>query len=325
MNLVPVRIRLLCLLVAIFAFGSAPRSGDAGPAKKIGIFAFSREARYENAGKGIRDQLRQDGYDEPGTQFVTANADANKAKAAEIVQRIRSEKFDLIFTLGTNMTIPIAREIKNVPIVFSEVYDPVASGIAQSWASSGNNTTGVSSHVPMNRLVETLLLFSRAKKLAVLYAPNEKNAELQLRELLEIEKTHVIDIVPMPVSSKEDIARALPVITKTVDAIFVTGSNLIGSNISEIAATATKAGIVTISHLDDLVDGGVLLGFAPNSYEDGRLAGVKAVQVLKGTKPSAIPIEPLKKNDILLNGKTAKAGKFTVPPDFMKKVTRTIE
>jgi putative ABC transport system substrate-binding protein len=57
----------------------------------------------------------------------------------------------------------------------------------------------------------------------------------------------------------------------------------------------------------------------------GRLAGNKAVKIFKGAKPSSIPIEPLKQFDVIINLKTAQAGGFQVPPDFMKTVRRTIK
>jgi putative ABC transport system substrate-binding protein len=57
----------------------------------------------------------------------------------------------------------------------------------------------------------------------------------------------------------------------------------------------------------------------------GRLAGIQAVKILKGAKPSSIPIERMKEFDLIINLKTAQAGGFQVTPDFMKTVKRTIK
>jgi putative tryptophan/tyrosine transport system substrate-binding protein len=88
---------------------------------------------------------------------------------------------------------------------------------------------------------------------------------------------------------------------------------------------AIKAKIITISHLEDLIAQGVLLGVCADSYLSGRMAGEKALMVLKGVKPSAIPIETLKEYNIVINKKTLKAGGFQVPSDFMKSVTKFID
>jgi ABC-type uncharacterized transport system substrate-binding protein len=57
----------------------------------------------------------------------------------------------------------------------------------------------------------------------------------------------------------------------------------------------------------------------------GQLAGEKVIKILKGGKPSSIPIEPAKESNVILNVKTAKKGQFQIPPDLAKTVTRTIE
>src|SRR6266508_2839202 len=110
-----------------------------------------------------------------------------------------------------------------------------------------------------------------------------------------------------------------------VDAIYLTGSSMIYSSVPMIVGVATRANVATVTHIEEFVDKGVLLGICSNPYRVGRLAGEKAVKVLRGQKPSAIPIETLKKFDVIVNMKTAKAGQFNLPPAFMKAVTKIIE
>jgi len=298
---------------------------EAGAEKRIGVLLFSEEARYIEATKGFMDTLKERGFEEPQTKIIIENAGANKAKVAELVQKFAAAKMDLIFTAGTHATTAVAREIKDVPIVFSVVYDPVEAGIAKDWKSSGNNTTGTSSKVPMSKLMDSLKVFAPVKRLAVLYTPGEKNSEAQLKDLQGIQADYGIKVVPVPLTRTEEVAQLLPVVIRLTDALYVTGSNLVDSQISIIVDMATKGKVITITHLDDLVEKGVLLGVCSNSYSMGRLAGEKAVKILKGVKPSSIPIESLKQFDVMINLKTAKAGNFQVPPDFMKTVRRTIK
>jgi putative ABC transport system substrate-binding protein len=88
---------------------------------------------------------------------------------------------------------------------------------------------------------------------------------------------------------------------------------------------ANKSKVATITHLEDLVGKGVLIGVCGDSYLSGYLAGEKAVKILKGAKPASIPIEKIKKFDVILNMKSAKTGNFQITPKFKKTVTRTIE
>jgi putative ABC transport system substrate-binding protein len=313
------------LVSAVVFLTLALFSIEAGAEKRIGVLLFSEEGRYIEATKGFMDTLKERGFGEPQTKFIIENAGANKAKVAELVQKFAAAKMDLIFTGGTHATTAVAWEIKDVPIVFSVVYDPVEAGIAKDWKSSGNNTTGTSSKVPMSKLMDSLKVFAPVKRLAVLYTFGEKNSEAQLKDLQGIQADYGIKVVPVPLTRTEEVAQLLPVVIRSTDALYVTGSNLVDSQISIIVDMATKGKVITITHLDDLVEKGVLLGVCSDSYSMGRLAGEKAVKILKGVKPSSIPIESLKQFDVIINLKTAKAGGFQVPPDFMKTVRRTIK
>ncbi len=313
------------LVSAVVFLTLALFSIEAQAQRKIGVLMFSEEARYVEAEKGIRDKLREGGFGEPRTTFIVEQAGANKARAAELVQKFAAEKLDLIITLGTAATVPVSREIKDVPIVFCIVYNPVEAGIAKDWKSSGNNTTGASSKIPMSSLMESLKNFTQVKRLAVLYTPGEKNSELQLIDLQKIQAHYKIKVIPVRLTKIEEVNQLLPEVLRTSDAVYVTGSNLVDSQVAMIADMATKAKVITITHLEDLVEKGVLLGVCANTYSMGQLAGEKAVKILKGVKPSSIPIESSKNSDVILNMKTANKGRFQIPPDLMKTVTRIIE
>ena len=300
-------------------------SGEAWAEKKIGVFMFSEETRYLEATQGFKDRLAEAGFGKDKVTYFTENAGGNKARAAEIVTKFSAQKLDLILSLGTSATVPLSREIKDVPIVFSVVYDPVEAGIATSWKSSGNNTTGCSTLIPMSKLMDSLKKFAPVKRLAVLYTPGEKNSEAQLRDLQEIAEKYQIKMIPARLTIKEDIDQLLPAVLRSSDAMFITGSNMVNSQISAIVDMATGAKVITITHLEDLIAKGVLLGVSADSYALGRLTGDKAIKILKGAKPSSIPIDTAKKSDVLLNMDTVKKGAFTIPAEFMKSVTKKIE
>jgi putative tryptophan/tyrosine transport system substrate-binding protein len=300
-------------------------AGEASAQKKIGILMFSEQPRYYESINGMRDQLKKEGFGEPAVTFTIENAKSSKAKVVEIVRKFAAAKMDLIITIGTSATVPTAQAIKDVPILFNMVYDPIQAGIAKDWKSSGNNTTGVSTRVPMSKLLSSLIELKPIKRLAVLYTPGEKNSEVELLELLKNQEKFQIKAVPIILAKKEEATQALSEVVRTVDALYLTGSSVVSAAVPIIASIANKATVLTMTHLDDLVDKGVLLGVCPDAYQLGRLAGKKAARILKGDKPSSIPIETGKKFDVVLNMKTAEAGQFQIPPKFMKTVTRTIE
>jgi putative ABC transport system substrate-binding protein len=300
-------------------------SVEARAEKRIGVLMFGEEVRYHENKNGILDQLKEGGFGEPKVKYIMENAEGSKAKAAELVRKFAAAKLDLIITIGTSATIAVTKEIKDVPIVFCMASNPLEAGIARAWKSSGNNTTGASPRVPMTKLVNSLKKLAPVKRLAVLYTPGEKQTEIQLKELQELQTSSHLKVIPVILTSQEEVAQILSVVIPTADALCLTGSSIVGAAVPMIVDMANKANVITITHLDDLVGKGVLLGVCANSYRVGRLAGKKAIQILKGAKPSSIPIEAEKTMDVLLNVKTAKAGRFQLPPKFMKTVTKTIE
>ena len=309
---------VLFLLATLFSM-------EARAEKRIGVLLFSEEKRYHETVKGIMDELEKNGFAEPAVNYTITNAEGSKARAAKLAQEFAAAKMDLIIALGTSAAIAVEREIKDVPVVFSMVHDPVEANIAEDWQSSGNNTTGTSPNYPMSQLVSNLKQLTPLKKLAVLYTRHEQNSESQLKAIQKIALNFQIEVIPVPLNSKEDVAQIIPAVTRTVDAMYLSGSIVVASTAAMIAAIATKAKVVTVSRTEDLVEKGVLLGVYADPLQIGRLAGQKAVMILKGTKPSSIPIEKTKKVNLIINMKTARDGGFQIPPAFMKKVTKTIE
>jgi putative tryptophan/tyrosine transport system substrate-binding protein len=314
-------------VVIIWVMLSLPglNSNWAWAEKKIGVFTFSQEARYLDAIRGFKDRLVEAGFGDDKVTYFAEDAGANKARAAEAVRKFAEAKPDLILALGTSATLPLCREIKDTPIVFSIVYDPVEAGIAASWKSSANNTTGTSTFLPLSKVMGILKEFTPFKTIGILYTFGEKNSESQVRDLQDIQDSYHFKVVPVLLNRQEDVDRVLPSVLRAVDVLYVTGSNVVNASLPNILDMATKAKVVTVTHLEDLVARGVLLGVCSDSYALGRSAGGKALEIFNGKKPSEIPIDPAADTKVMLNMITAKSGYFSIPAKFMSSVTKRIE
>lgn len=315
---------LPCLLFAL-ALIISPLTADAQGGKKIGLLMWSDATIYVDAKRGVLDQLGKEGFAEPVVRFTMKNAGASKVKAAKTAKKFVADRMDLVIVLGTSATLVVAGEIKDAPVVFGMVYDPVEVGIARDWKSSRNNTTGASNWFPMSNLLKILKDLAPVKTLAVLYTPNEKNSEAQLRELRKDQAAAGVRVMAVPLAKKEDVPLVLPEVLREADAVYLGGSSVVLASAPVIVQMATRARVLTVTHLDENSEKGALLGVTADSYAVGRLAGEKAARVLRGAKPASLPIGTLKKNEVILNMRTARAGRFPIPPAFMKSVTRVIE
>lgn len=319
---------MLCKTFMILVFLSVlfsvhPREVSA--ATKIGVLLYSEEARYYSSLEGIKKELAKAGFREPKVIFIVGNAVGSKSKATEIVERFSKERLSLLITLGTNATMIAAREIRNVPIVFSMVYDPIEARVAKDWKSSGTNATGVSPRIPMDELVKRLSEIRSPRRIGALYTAGEKNSEVQMKELQALQEKMGFKVLPVIISRTEDIFQILPEVLPTVDSLFFSGSSVVGSNIPAIVGLAAKAKVITFTHLEDLVQNGVMLGVASDPYQLGIIAGRKAVKVLKGASPSSLPIEFMKTPQLYLNRKTAEATGIKLPNSLTQNAIKIFE
>jgi putative ABC transport system substrate-binding protein len=123
---------------------------------------------YNNALKGFNEVLEKKGI-KPWL-LDDYNMQGSEEKGREITRQIASKKPDLVLTLGTRATRIAVQDIKDVPVVFSMVLEPVASGLIESMACSGNNLTGASLDIPIKVQFETLkVVVPGLKKIGVLY------------------------------------------------------------------------------------------------------------------------------------------------------------
>ena len=289
--------------------------------KRIGIVMFSEEKRYRESRDAAKEAI---GRKEPGAKYFEENAEGSKAKAAEIAKKVAAARYDLVLVVGTSAATAVAGAVKDVPVVFTMVYDPVDSKIAKDWASSGNNTTGSSPRVPMPLILESLKKLRAVKTLGVVYTPGEKNSESQLKELQAAQAGAGLKVLPIPVASKDEINTVVADAVGKIEALYLTGSSVVGENLPLLLEIAARTKVVSLSHLDDMIERGALFGVAANSEAVGRLAGEKAAKILGGAAPASLPIEMLSSFDVILNQKTVAETGIAVPPEFRKLVTRTI-
>jgi putative ABC transport system substrate-binding protein len=291
---------------------------------KVGILLWNNQPRYTQCEEGVLAQLKEEGFAPPKVSFTVEQADGNRTTVTELTKKFAAAHFDLVIPIGTMAASTVADQIKDVPVVFAFVFDPVGSKIAADWKSSGNNTTGSSSKTSAPMLLRTLRKLAPVHTLAVLYTPGEKNTEVQLADL-QLLKDFQITILPVPLKSRAEVLAEVSQLEGKVEAIVLTGSSIVGDAAAQIVVLANKAKIITATQSDDHMDKGVLLGVTVNPGAVGRLAGKKAAQVLRGTKPAALEIEALKSSDVSLNMGTAKAIGLTVPPAVQKEATRLIQ
>ncbi|MBU1999224.1 MAG: ABC transporter substrate-binding protein [Candidatus Omnitrophota bacterium] len=286
---------------------------------KIGVLQYSNEEFYTQSLKGIVSELKKEGYDENNVEFDVRNADGIEDNVVKIMNDFKTKGLNLLITLGTIPSVFATKEIKNIPIVFCTVFDPVGSGIVNSWERSGNNATGTSTWVKLQSMIKIMRYVSPVKTIGVIYNQEEGNSFLQLSALKVLQSELGLEVIPVNLTSLEEARGLIEGLVGKVDSIFITGSTLVGKSVGVILEVAKRHGLPTVAHLQERSKQGVLLVVSADNVKLGELAGTRVAQVLRGAKPADLPIEMLKEYDIFVNMNTARDTGIQVPFELLRR------
>jgi putative ABC transport system substrate-binding protein len=302
-----------CIFVAVLIFvGAVSAAGAAG--KTVGVIMTGNIPYYKDVHKSFIDTLTAEGFG-PGTVEVILQTPSPDAMSwTNAARKVIASGADIIVCYGAPATLAVLRETSDVPVVFAGVYDPHAAG------ATGGNTTGVSSKVPVASLIRNLKSITNFSSLGVVFNDAEKDTTLQANEVKQLEGTFGFRSSRFNVKRAEDVAKIA-----NVDALFLTTGCAAMHCVSNILGSAHKAKIPTVATIGGGESGGVILTITANPQEQGRVAAQLAGKVLKGAKPSSLPVEQPKKVDMTINVREATELGLKVPFDLLSSATRVIK
>ncbi len=310
-------------LVLFFSFVSGTWA-QTGRKVKIGILLTGYQSHYLAAQEGIVRALQQKGWNEEKVLIEIKNAGDQKDRLEAMAKEMAKGSYDLLMPVGTAAAVALSRDVREVPIVFSSVFDPVSAGIVKSWESSGNNVTGSSTWVNMDFFLKVLNEIGPAGKIAAIYDENDKRTVLQTEALKKAAARKGAAVMPVNLTQYGDIGRVVRTLRGKVDFIFLSNVVVEGENLDDFLAAAREVGIPTATPLLERLEKGVLVVVSANSAKIGELAGKKAAQILEGAKPEELPVEFLDEDDIGINLKTARELGVAVPAALLEKAVKVI-
>ena len=237
---------------------------------------------------------------------------------------------DLLIAPNTQAAVALKSATASIPIVFVAVGDPVGLGLVQSLSRPGGNITGLATIVPgfTGKEIEILReMVPTASKIAILVNPGNPIHRLIVAE--ELPQTArklgvALPIVEATTAEELDIAFASAA-AQHADAIIVFGDALTFNNAARVTALAAKHRLPAIYLFRLFATNGGLISYGPDIPDLFFRAGGYVDKILKGTKPSDLPVEQPTKFELVINLKTAKALGLTVPPSLLARADEVIE
>jgi putative ABC transport system substrate-binding protein len=244
--------------------------------------------------------------------------------AAEFVQH----KVDIIVTAATPPTTAAKQATSMIPIVFAAVGDPVGTGLVASLARPGGNLTGLSlqqTDAAGKRLELLREAIPGCRRLAILANGGNLSALLDMREAQATAQTAGLEAVSSEIRDPEDIAPAINAFRSRAEALYVCNDPLAVTNRVRISTAAAEVRLPTMFGGREFVEVGGLMSFGASFPSLYRRAGDYVDKILRGAKPSDLPVEQPTKFELVINLKTAKALGLTVPPTLLARTDEVIE
>ena len=216
-----------------------------------------------------------------------------------------------------------------IPIVFLSGSDPVQAGIVPNLNRPGESITGVSWFgVDLEAKQLSLLheVVPKANNIALLVDRNSAYAASQVSEVQTAARTLRLRLLPLNVSTASDIDLAFASLVKErAGALLVGAGAFLTSRRDQIIALAARHTIPAIYGFREYSADGGLVSYGNDISEAFRRAGVYTGRLLRGEKPSNLPVDRTTKFELIINLKTAKALKLTVPPSLLARADEVIE
>lgn len=258
-------------------------------------------------------------------------SDGNPEKNATQARGLVSEQPDVIFAAPSNVVIALQKETHSIPIIFANVSEPIAQGVVDNLARPTGNLTGFS-NLEQSLMGKWLQILKEAapglKRAALMIATSNSASPIWYRMFRDAAPALAIEPIEMPIKDRSEVEGAIKSIAAQPHSALVVAGDLVLSDppvrrlIIDLAATyrlPALYGEVMYAH-----DGG-LIAYGVDRADQFRRAATYVDRILKGEKPSDLPVQQPTKFEFVINLKTAKALGLSVPLTLQMTADEVIE
>jgi putative tryptophan/tyrosine transport system substrate-binding protein len=317
----------------VAALGSAPawplvaRGQQSMPA--VGFLNAASAKDYAYLVNAFHRGLSETGYVEGRNVIIEYRwADGRYDKLPELAAHLVSSKVGVIFANGPAVGAAKAATT-TIPIVFASAQDPVASGLVFSLSRPGGNITGATSlldEIGPKRLSMMHELVPTAKVFAALLNPNNPGAANLSKDLESAAHSLGLEICILHASSEGDFEIAFSTMKQLRVGGLVIGSDpFFNTQLERLVSLVVRHAIPTIYQSREFVLAGGLMSYGAGIAETYQQAGVYVGRILKGERPTDLPVQQVTKVELFINLKAARTLGLTMPQTLLIAADEVIE
>jgi len=307
----------------------APSQG--AEVKRIAISMIVEVPQLLETKEGVLKGLAESGFIEGKTLTVDyQTANGNMATQQQIARKFAGDRPDAIVSITTPTSQAMATAVKDIPLVFVTVIDPIKARLIESYTKPGGNVTGVSDAPP---IAQQLKLFReiapKLRRLGFVYNPGLDSSIATLGWIKEQAAPLKIQIVESVAPTANEVIPAARKLVGKVDAIYVPNDTTVVASLEAVVKVGrdTKTPIFTGETRG--VDRGAVASTGLNYIQVGRLGGLMVAEVLNGKRPgdidAVIAYQKLPNFDVVVNKKSAASMGVTLPQSVLARAARVVE
>ncbi|MDM0085228.1 ABC transporter substrate-binding protein [Variovorax sp. J31P179] len=319
---------LLCMALAVA--GPLARAQQQKKIPRLGYLAAVSASADAPRLEAFRRGLRDLGYVEGQNILIEYRHESQDLqRLSGLADELVRLDIDVLVAVTTNAAQAASKATRTVPIVFMGVTDPIATGLAESLARPGGNSTGITNVAAiltgkrLEILKETLAGITRV---AVLWDPRAPGSVPQWEASQVPAEKLGLQLYSMEASSPDSYAEAFDAAVKARSAaVWVTLNPVANSNQRQIAELAIAHKLPSICARGDYAENGCLMAYGPGYGMEGKDGARYVDRILKGARPADLPIEQPTKFELLINLQTAKRLGVIIPRAVLNRADRIIQ
>ena len=326
-----IRREFITLLGGAAAWPFVVRAQQGERIRHIGVLMGWPES-HDKARSGVaalREELQKLGWTEGrnieiDTRWAAADVESMKRFAKELV----ALQPDLMVTGSTPATAAMLQQTSTIPIIFVLVADPVGSGLVANLPRPGGNVTGFTPLVGSlgGKWLELLKeIAPRVAKATLIFNPQTgPHVQGYLGPFKAAATFLGVEAIVAPVDDMPEVESLIST-SEPNSGLFVMPDIFTESHRAEIAALAARYRVPAVNWSRSFTELGGLISYGPHVVEEFRRVAVYGDRILKGVKPSELPVQAAIKFELVINLKTAKALGLEVPPTLLARADEVIE
>jgi putative ABC transport system substrate-binding protein len=297
----------------------------------IGLLHATSPTYFAQFADAVREGMRQSGVIEGRDatieyRWAEGQNDRLRSLAADLVR----EHVAVILAIGgTAPALAAKAATSTIPIVFLSAGDPIKAGLVTGLNRPGGNITGVSflgAELEAKRLEILHKLVPNTALVGVLVDPTYPDTDAQRRGVQEAADTLKQPIVVVNASTMAEIDEAFATLAEMgAGALLVTQAIYFNTLGEQLAGLSARYRLPTMFDQREIAALGGLISYGTRFADGYRLGGVYVGKVLKGAKPTDLPVMQATNFELVINLKTARALGLTVPPSLLAVADEVIE